>query len=271
MLLITPVLTMSNNSFKSSKGSSSVQSENEEDVATRRRKNRVNAQRSRERKRLVLDTLQQEHWQLHQENKRMKTENDQLREAIAAVKSAQKSSPLPQPRVLNRPAGLQGLFPGQAPHPSAQKPSQQPAAFDSQRIIELVSQQLAVQQALNLQRLASANKTTPQASQGPPQMDSLALLGLDQISSLGVQLSTPPSSSTVLAGLGALLSDATTQAGLIALLRGIENLQAAVAALGSQPSVNALVSQQHQEPYQSRPMAIRSNYGIKDKQESVQR
>ena len=61
--------------------------ESEENVAKRRSKNRVNARRSRERKRLMLDALQNDHWKLHQDNKRIKTENMNLRKAIDAVKA----------------------------------------------------------------------------------------------------------------------------------------------------------------------------------------
>ena len=67
-----------------------------EDVAKRRSKNRVNARRSRERKRLLMDTLQQEHWKLHQENKRIILENEKLRQTIAAVKLLRaKGTPMP--------------------------------------------------------------------------------------------------------------------------------------------------------------------------------
>jgi hypothetical protein len=68
----------------------------EADVAKRRSKNRVNARRSRERKRLMLDTLQQEHWQLHQENKRIRMDNDKLREAIETIRALQGGNSLQQ-------------------------------------------------------------------------------------------------------------------------------------------------------------------------------
>ena len=58
-----------------------------DDKAKRRSKNRVNARRSRERKRLMMDTLQQEHWKLHVENKRIIMDNDKLRQAIATIKA----------------------------------------------------------------------------------------------------------------------------------------------------------------------------------------
>lgn len=64
--------------------------ETPEEIAKRRSKNRVNARRSRERKRVMLDTLQQDHWQLHQENKQIKLENDELRGVIQTIKKMQR-------------------------------------------------------------------------------------------------------------------------------------------------------------------------------------
>jgi hypothetical protein len=100
--------------------SSADGSECDEDIAKRRSKNRVNARRSRERKRLMLDTLQQEHWQLHQENKRVKTDNDKLREAITTIKSLQGNQAVPQssphPPAAHAQAGFMGLLPNQMHH-----------------------------------------------------------------------------------------------------------------------------------------------------------
>lgn len=78
------------NDIGSSTGSADSDGEDgPEDIAKRRSKNRINARRSRERKRLMMDTLQQEHWKLHQENKRFRMENDKMREAIAVIKAVQ--------------------------------------------------------------------------------------------------------------------------------------------------------------------------------------
>jgi hypothetical protein len=91
-------VTMSDNDSSSNGPNSGT--EPEEDVARRRSKNRVNAKRSRERKRLVLDTLQQDYWRLQQANKKMKTDNGKLRDAInslEALKQTNHSPPSPPP------------------------------------------------------------------------------------------------------------------------------------------------------------------------------
>jgi hypothetical protein len=114
-------------------------------LARRRSKNRVNARLSRERKRLVLDTLQQQHWQLHQENLRVKDENDKIREAISSIKKAwlhqerEKASPQP-----SRPANLiAGLLLDSFPMQGLQQ--QWPQHQCGKAIVELLAQHLAMQ------------------------------------------------------------------------------------------------------------------------------
>jgi hypothetical protein len=111
-------------------------SDNEVDIAKRRGKNRVNARRSRERKRVMLDTLQQEHWQLHQENKMIKSDNEKLREAIDTIKSLRRRNEA-APAQAARPTSQTALGAVAAPRPS---PPQANNPF-----VEMLAQQVLLQ------------------------------------------------------------------------------------------------------------------------------
>ena len=122
----------------------------DENVVKRRSKNRVNARRSRERKRLLLDALQQEHFQLHQENKRIKMENQNLRESILLMKSLtnnntigiDKDSLSSSATMSQVPSSsIPGMFPAQA----NQIPSQA-----RNQLVELLTQQILLKQQPNM-------------------------------------------------------------------------------------------------------------------------
>ena len=75
----------------------------------RRSKNRVNARRSRERKKLMLDTLQQEHWRLHQKKQKIQGENTKLKQAIGTLQSLLNSN---DDRIRNQ--NSHSIIPGEA-------------------------------------------------------------------------------------------------------------------------------------------------------------
>ena len=133
--------------------------DSEEDIERRRSKNRVNAKRSRERKRLVLDTLQQDYWKLQQANKRIKGDNEKLREAIKTLKDlkANKTDPkqAASPSVSTSLPAMLGvasptLQPGAAAAAAAVKASPPSAATSAaplaNPIVELLAQQLLLQE-----------------------------------------------------------------------------------------------------------------------------
>lgn len=134
------------------KDSPALVHDSEEDIERRRSKNRVNAKRSRERKRLVLDTLQQDYWKLQQANKRIKTDNEKLREAIKALKDMKARKIDPKPSVASVSTSLPAML---AASPSALQPaaaaavvgaSSQSSASGTNPIVELLAQQILLQE-----------------------------------------------------------------------------------------------------------------------------
>lgn len=157
---------------RTSSNSGNSSGADDEDVAKRRSKNRVNARRSRERKRLILDTLQQEHWQLHQENKRVTDENEQLREAIHTIKSLQsKSNPaLPATATSNAsrsrlsPVGLSGMYAPQAvasANPPPQQSAPAPAAATNNPLEQMLAQLQGKHQVNATRQASTMNHQTP--------------------------------------------------------------------------------------------------------------
>lgn len=135
------------------------EADGEGDVAKRRSKNRVNARRSRERKRLMLDTLQQEHWQLHQENKRIKMDNDKLREAIETIKALQGGNSLPQQSIYSHtnkmapmPINNNSIYNNPAPSTTNanNNSNNPPPAHACNPLLDLLAQQMWGQQSLPL-------------------------------------------------------------------------------------------------------------------------
>lgn len=227
-----------------SKTSSSVTSEGgagdvTEDVAKRRNKNRVNARRSRERKRVALDTLQQMHWKLHQENKRVKVENDKIRQAIASIKGFQREKATPKPaHPANLLAGLLGGggFPMQGLQQQPVVLAPPPRHPSGNPIIELLAQQLAMQddfpnygRKLKFPLPAQPAQAPAQPPPQAPQVDLFALLGR-MSSDTNQQRSIPAApmpatnsqadpNNVLHAALGTLISSANPQsAGSLALL-----------------------------------------------------
>jgi hypothetical protein len=217
-------------------------------LARRRSKNRVNARLSRERKRLVLNTLQQEYWKLHQENMRVKGENDKIREAISSIKitllhqEREKAPPKPSRPANLLTAGLLGGFPMQGLQEQQQQKQPvvaPPGRPDGKSIVELLAQHLAVQGSFpndGGRHLQFAFPAPTQPQRAPPAhlRAFIERMSSDEMNQQIMPFPMPfvnsqsdPSSNdvVVVAALGILLSSGCTQSDHLAvLLEGLGNV-----------------------------------------------
>jgi hypothetical protein len=230
-----------------------------EDVAKRRSKNRVNARRSRERKRLMLDTLQQEHWQLHQENQRIKGENTKLHEAMNTIKSLRRKKAVSQP--LSTATGStrrpQGFQPPAVPTPTPANI----APSTGTPLLDMLMQQLQRNQAKqpNSDRQAPA----PPPANAPQQADMLASLLLAKLLNNGAPQQAPVPAPAPPPPPPTLDNNAMLTAGLGALLAAVSGNQnnggANTSAAGGLPSLLPLLQilgqQQGSAPQNGKPPA----------------
>lgn len=247
------------------------------DVANRRSKNRVNARRSRELKKHVLDNLQQSHWKLHQENRRLKVENDKIREAIGSIKALHQleKAPPTKPRPANLLiAELLSGFPRQG---LQQQPVAAPRGHPGgNTIVELLAQHLAMQHgrfpdesrrdfSFSTLPAAQPQEQAPAPELQAPNQDDLRALLLDLMSSemnrqQSLSAPTPvpmPAMNSQaqpnngLAALATLLSRTSTQSGIrTVLLQGLGNIDG---MHGFQKAGSVFPSQAQQVPSTTGP------------------